>query len=71
MQRVIQCIELSSNIGINIFTVRTIRISSKNLIMNNIDTAQPNRTSIITNIPVKVNMGAIISHDYIYRKFNT
>jgi hypothetical protein len=31
--------------------------------MNNIDTSQPNRASIITSIPINVNMGSIIQYD--------
>jgi len=52
-----------SDIGINLFTVRTLQISSNNFIMNNIDTSQPNRASIITSIPINVNMGSIIQYD--------
>lgn len=53
---------LTSTNGINFFTVRNVQISSSNFIMNNINSATPNKASIITSIPVNVNMGSIINY---------
>lgn len=55
-----------SDVSINLFTIRNIQISSSNFIMNNICSATPNKASIITSIPVDVNMGSIIN----YRNIN-
>ena len=52
----------TSNIGINLFTIRTLNISSDNFILNNINTAQPNKASIITIIPITTNAGGIINY---------
>jgi hypothetical protein len=54
-----------SDIGINLFTVRTLNISSDNFILNNIHTAIPNNASIITSIPVNTTAGAIIIYQNI------
>jgi 4-hydroxy-3-methylbut-2-enyl diphosphate reductase IspH len=55
-----------SDISVNLFTIRNIQVSSSNFIMNNICSATPNRASIITSIPITVNMGSIIN----YRNIN-
>jgi hypothetical protein len=55
-----------SDVSINLFTIRNIQVSSSNFIMNNICSATPNRASIITSIPITVNMGSIIN----YRNIN-
>ena len=57
---------LVSDIGINLFTIRNIQIASTNFILNNINTAKPNKASIMTSIPVDVNQGSIIQ----YRNIN-
>jgi|GEM_PF-6750893 len=57
---------LISDIGINLFTIRNIQISSTNFILNNINTAKPNKASILISIPVDVNQGSIIQ----YRNIN-
>jgi hypothetical protein len=57
---------LISDIGINLFTIRNIQISSSNFILNNINTAKPNKASIMISIPVDVNQGSIIQ----YRNIN-
>lgn len=56
---------LRSVIGINFFTIRNIQIASSNFILNNINTATPNKASIITSIPVNCNMGGIINYNNI------
>ncbi len=53
---------LTSVIGINFFTIRNIQISSSNFILNNINTAVPNKASIITSIPIDSQMGSIINY---------
>ncbi len=53
---------LSSAISINFFTIRNIQIASTNFILNNINTATPNKASIITSIPITANMGGIINY---------
>jgi hypothetical protein len=55
-----------SDVSINLFTIRNIQVSSSNFIMNNICSATPNKASIITSIPITVNMGSIIN----YRNIN-
>ena len=55
-----------SDVSINLFTIRNIQVSSSNFIMNNICSATPNKASIITSIPINVNMGSIIN----YRNIN-
>jgi len=49
--------------GINLFTVRTLNISSDNFILNNIHTAIPNVASIITSIPVNTTAGGIMIYN--------
>ena len=56
---------LTSVIGINFFTIRNVQITSPNFILNNINTATPNKASIITSIPVNCNMGCIINYNNI------
>lgn len=53
---------LTSDIGINLFTIRNVQISSPNFILNNINTSKPNKSSIITSIPVNVSQGSIINY---------
>ena len=53
---------LTSVVGINFFTIRTIQIASSNFILNNINTATPHKASIITSIPVTAIMGGIINY---------
>ena len=53
---------LLSTIGINLFTVRNVLIASSNFVLNNINSATPNKASIITSVPVDVNAGSIINY---------
>jgi hypothetical protein len=57
---------LVSDISLNLFTIRNIQISSSNFILNNINTASPNKASILISIDVDVIQGSII----IYRIVN-
>jgi hypothetical protein len=54
-----------SDVSINLFTIRNIQVSSSNFIMNNICSTTPNKASIITSIPINVNMGSIINYSNI------
>tara|TARA_R110000851_G_scaffold38124_2_gene98024 strand:+ start:1662 stop:2405 length:744 start_codon:yes stop_codon:yes gene_type:complete len=46
-------LELKSNIGTNLFTIKNIYLTSSNFILNNIDSNNHNKSSILASIPVK------------------
>ena len=54
--------ELTSTIGVNLFVVRQIYITSDNFILNNINAATPTNANIIASVPVLGNPNSIINY---------
>ena len=61
---------LKSNISINLFTIRNIYLSSNNFILNNVNNATPNNSSILCSIPISSSSGSIISYSNIFNVIN-
>ena len=55
--------ELTSTIGVNLFVVRQIYITSDNFILNNINAATPTNANIIASVPVLGNPNSIINYE--------
>ena len=55
--------ELTSTIGVNLFLVRQIYITSDNFILNNINAATPTNANIIASVPVLGNPNSIINYE--------
>ena len=54
---------LSSNISINLFTIKNIYICSDNFILNNIDASNHNKSNIICSVPVNGSMNSILFYN--------
>ena len=61
---------LKSVIAINLFTIRNIYVSSNNFMLNNINSATPNNSSILCSIPIQSGSGSIISYSNIFNVYN-
>lgn len=61
---------LTSNICINLFTIRNIYLSSNNFILNNVNNSTPNNSSILCSIPISSSSGSIISYSNIFNVIN-
>ena len=57
---------LISDIVINLFTVRNLHIASNNFILNNVDSYNPNKSNILSSIPISSNYNGIISYSNIH-----
>tara|TARA_R110000772_G_scaffold120374_1_gene226603 strand:+ start:230 stop:1033 length:804 start_codon:yes stop_codon:yes gene_type:complete len=55
--------ELTSTIGVNLFVVRQIYITSDNFILNNINAATPTNANIIASVPVLGNPNSVINYE--------
>ena len=55
--------ELNSNIGVNMFTIKNIYVTSDNFILNNIDSNNHNKSNIICSIPVKGVANSILFYE--------
>lgn len=55
--------ELTSTIGVNLFVVRQIYITSDNFILNNINVATPTNANIIASVPVLGNPNSVINYE--------
>lgn len=55
--------ELTSNIGVNLFTTRTIFVQSQNFILNNINSLNHNNNNILASIPIKGTPNSIIFYE--------
>jgi hypothetical protein len=54
---------LESRIGVNLFTVKNIYVTSDNFILNNIDSNNHNKSNIICSIPVKGVANSILFYE--------
>ena len=61
---------LKSVIAINLFTIRNIYVSSNNFMLNNVNSATPNNSSILCSIPIQSGSGSIISYSNIFNVYN-
>ena len=59
---------ITSNISINMFTIRNIYVSSNNFILNNVNSSTPNNSSILCSIPIQSSANSIITY---INNFNT
>jgi len=55
--------ELTSTIGVNLFVVRQIYITSDNFILNNINASTPTNSNIIASVPVLGNPNSVINYE--------
>lgn len=56
---------ISDNV-VNLFTIRTLHITSENFILNNIDSFNPNNANILASIPINTGFNGIISYQNIH-----
>jgi len=55
--------QVTSNISVNLFVIRTIYVASDNFILSNINASTPNNASILASIPVVGNPNNIIHYE--------